>query len=314
MRRADDARMRVSMFLVSLLLSMAAVGCASDAADDDLIAEVSQGVDDAKADQADLPFTAVEGLTLRASVGKTESGRVIRSAATFKAAFGVAAPADLDFATEWLAVYSAGTKPTGGYEAEITRVRVSDAGLTVKVSAEVSTPGAGCVVTQATTKPFAVVRFPAQPGAARSWFGKQAQRLACVPGLCGADITSALTTTVAGMTYMSESDYPLEVISFGQAGAPTIANLRALTGTPAGRPMEQRSFGALFDRLTTPYDPADTYLVESAQRYQALRTVLEDNLSDLTVIRIGTIQIGVSILGVTECGELIAVKTTSIET
>ena len=307
--------MRARSLFVSLILSVSAVGCASDAADDDLVAEVTEGLDDAKADQADLPFTPVEGLTLRASIGTTESGRVIRSAASFKAAFGVAAPADIDFADEWLAVYSAGTRPTGGYAAKVTRVRLSDSGLTVKVSAELSTPGEGCVVTQALTKPVAIARFPAQPGAARSWFGKKAEAVACTaPGLCGADITGALTTEVAGMLFTSESDYPLEVISFGQVGSPTIDNLRALTGTAAGTLIEQRNFNDLFYRLTEVYDESDPYVVENAERYLGLRAVMEDNLSELTVIRIGEIQIGVYFLGVTDCGELIAVKTTSIET
>ncbi len=308
--------MRARTLFVSLILSMSAVGCASDAAEDaDLTSEVTEGLDDSKADQADLPFTPVDGLTLRASIGTTESGRVIRSAASFKAAFGVAAPADIDFADEWIAVYSAGTRPTGGYAARVTRVRLSDTGLTVKVSAELSTPGEGCVVTQALTKPVAIARFPAQPGAARSWFGKKAAAVACTsPGLCGADITGALTTEVAGMTFMSESDYPLEVISFGQVGSPTIDNLRTLTGTAAGTLIEQRDFNDTFNRLTTVYDPNDPYLVEYAQRYLDLRGVLEDNLSELTVIRIGEIQIGVYVLGVTDCGELIAIKTTSIET
>lgn len=307
--------MRARSLLVSLILSVSAVGCASAPDDDDLVAEVTEGIDDAKADQADLPFTAVEGLTLRTSIGNTESGRVIRSAASFKAAFGVAAPADIDFADEWLAVYSAGVKPTGGYAASITRVRLSDTGLTVKVSAELDTPGEGCFVTQALTKPVAIARFPAQPGATRSWFGKRAEAVACTaPGLCGADITSALTTEVAGMLFTSESDYPLEVISFGQVGSPTIDNLRTLTGTAAGTLIEQRDYNDTFNRLTEIYDENDDYAAQYAQDYLDLRAVMEDNLSELTVIRIGEIQIGVYFLGVTDCGELIAVKTTSIET
>ena len=77
---------------------------------------------------------------------------------------------------------------------------------------------------------------------------------------------------------------------------------------------EQRSFAELFDDLTTVFDPADPAAVEAAERYKALRTVLETNLTDLTVIRIGEIAIDVYIVGVSSCGELVALKTVSVET
>lgn len=291
------------------------VACADVGTDDDFVTDdVSEtSVDDTKADQADLPFTVVTDLTLKASIGKTEEGRVIRNAAAFKTAFGLNPPSSINFAHEWLAVYSAGVKSTGGYTAEILHVRLSDSGKSVKVTSKLTSPGADCIVTQALTKPVAIVKFAAQPGASTARFMKLAVTKSC-GAVCGAELQSTLSDAVLNMTYMSESDYPLNVVSYAGQGAPTIAKLRQLTGTPSTTLVEQRSFADLMDRLGEVYDPADPYAVEYAARWNALRAVLEQNLTDLTVIRIGEISIDVYIVGKSACGDLVGVKTTSIET
>jgi nuclease A inhibitor-like protein/protease stability complex PrcB-like protein len=292
------------------------VACAVDATDDaDWVStDVPDETDLApKADQPEITSTPVDGLALRSSIGRTEEGRVIRSASAFRAAFTGAPPADLDFDTEWLAVYSAGVQTTGGYKASILSVRLSDSGKTVKVTSKIEKPGTNCIVTQSLTKPVAVVRFAAQPSAHTSRFTKLRTTRSC-GSVCGADLTSLLTTTTQGMLFPSESDFPLEVVSFGMQGAPTVAKLRTLTSTPASEVAEQRSFATQFDNLTTAFDPNDPVSVENAHRYQMLRDVLETNLTDLTVIRFSTIHIDVYIAGQSACGELIAIKTVSIET
>lgn len=300
-------------WLALLFVSIAA--CADVASDDDFVVDdVSEASDDdTKADQADLPFTAVTGLSLRSSIGQHESGRVIRSANAFKAAFGTTPPANINFSQEWLAVYSAGIKSTGGYKAEILHVRLSDSGKSVKVTSKLTSPGANCIVTQALTKPVAVVKFAAQPGANTARFTKLSATKSC-GGVCGTELQSTLADAVLNMTYMSESDYPLSVVSYAGKGAPTVSKLLSLTNTPAGAVVEQRSFADLMDQLGEVYDPADPYAVEYAARWNALREVLEENLTDMTVIRIGEIQIDVYIVGTSACGDLVGVKTTSIET
>jgi hypothetical protein len=308
------ARTRAHMcrYLVLLLIPLA-FACAEAPTDDLVSPDIAVATDDdAKADQFDLPFTVVEDLQLRTTVGRTEEGRVIRSASSFKAAFGTSPPSWLDFDEEWLAVYAAGVKNTGGYAAEIRRLRLSDTGKSVKVTAALTSPGAGCFVTQALTKPFAVVRFPAQPGASTSRFSKLAETHVC--GACGASLQSALETAADGMLFMSESDYPLTYVGWTGEGAPTAANLSALLGVQAGTLVEQRSFAQTMDHLGEAYDPGDPYIVEYAQTFRALREVMEANLTDLTVIRVGEISIDVYFVGRSSCGDLVGLKTTSIET
>lgn len=300
-------------WLLSLCLVTA---CADEATDDFVSTDIGDAAgDDAKADGPEISFTPVTDFSLRSSVGATEEGRVIRSATSFKSAFGVAPPASLDFDHDWLAVYSAGVRTTGGYHATIEHLRLSDSGLTVKVTSHLTTPGADCIVTQALTKPVAVVKFAAQPSAARSRFTKLSEAKSCsAAGLCDAALKPVLESQVTGMLYTSESDYPLTYVTYGAQGAPTVDKLRAALALDPSVVMEQRSFAELFDDLSNPYDPNDPYIVDYAMKYAALRTVLEQNLTDLTVIRVGEISIDVYIVGQTSCGELVGLKTTSIET
>ncbi len=299
--------------LLLLLLIPLAVACADGPTGDLISPDVTVATDDdAKTDQADLAFSEVADLSLRSSVGRTEEGRVIRSATSFKAAFGTNPPSWLDFDEEWLAVYSAGAKTTGGYRAEIRHVRLSDSGKSVKVTASLTAPGTGCLVTQALTKPFAVVKFPAQLGASTSRFTKLAESSVC--GACGPSLKSSLETAAAGMLFMSESDYPLTYVGWTGEGAPTTAKLSTLLNIPAGTLVEQRSWSDMMDRLGEAYDPNDPYVVEYAAKFRALRAVMEANLTNLTVIRVGTISIDVYFVGTSPCGDLVGLKTTSIET
>ena len=310
MHAALRSDMRAAFALAACLVA----ACATTPDDDDLVADgvAESSSDDSKADQADLAFTAVTDLGLKASVGNTEEGRVIRSASSYKSAFGTAPPASLDFSKTWLAVYSAGTEPTGGFHASILHVRLTDSGASVKVIANLDKPGADCPVTQSLTKPIAVVTFAAQSGAAHTTFSKTSTTTACTTATCGAQLDAGLTALVQGMTYMSESDYPLLPFDYTGAGAPTVTKLRTLAGATGSA--ESRSFAAFFDHATTVFDPGDPAAVEYANRYQALRTYLEANLTNRIIYRFGSVQISVFIVGLDACGNLVGLKTTSIET
>jgi hypothetical protein len=307
---------RNPVLLILALCVLAAAACATDSDDDFISTDLEEESElEPKADQPLLPFTVVDGLELREAVGRTEEGRVIRTATAYRSAFGTAPPKWLDFSKEWLAVYTAGVKSTGGYAAEILQVRLSDTGKSLKVVSRLTSPGAGCFVTFALTKPTVVVRFPAQPGAGTSRFTKQSLVQDCTSTqACGAALQSELASAADGLLYMSESDYPLDVRSYPGAGAPTVAKLLALTNTPAGTLVEERSFDQTMDRLGEAYDPDDDYLVEYAARFRALRAVMETQLTDLTVIRIGEIQVHVFFVGKSACGDLVGYETISIET
>lgn len=125
---------------------------------------------------------------------------------------------------------------------------------------------------------------------------------------CVADFTAELTPVIDGLLYLSESDYPFEIVSYADAGTGEItpAHLLELLQLPADTVVEQRTADQFFSEyLLTGPDGA---------KYQQMRQLLEEHLTELTVIRVGTIEIDVYVVGRTKCGEIAGLKTVAIET
>lgn len=146
---------------VALTVSLAGLpACAENQDDDDAdYAEPADGdgLDDSKSDQPDLALTPVEfGGPVRSN--DVEVG-VIKSKAAWKHEFGVAAPSSINFKKDWVVYYSAGLQSTGGFDATIAHVRLSDSGKSLKITTHLDTPGSDCLVTKQLTRPFAIVKF-----------------------------------------------------------------------------------------------------------------------------------------------------------
>jgi hypothetical protein len=137
-------------------------------------------------------------------------------------------------------------------------------------------------------------------------------------GLCGADLTAYLGQLSTGLLWMSETDRPFDVYAKpGEGHAPiTPARLLALEGLPADAVVETRTVRDFFAHRTGPCDPAiygEEFCAE-APRYRALVKAIDDNLTNATVIRVGTIDIRVYIVGQTACGDLAGLVTSVVET
>ncbi len=125
---------------------------------------------------------------------------------------------------------------------------------------------------------------------------------------CVAAFTAEIAPVIEDLLYMSESDYPFEVFSHPDDGTGEISasHMLGVLGLPADTAVEQRTPDQFFtEYLMTGPDGA---------KYQQMKSILEANMSGLTVIRIGTIEIDVFVVGRTECGEIAGLKTTAIET
>ncbi len=151
-------------------------------------------------------------------------------------------------------------------------------------------------------------------------------------GLPLAQLGPALETAVAGLWVTSESDAKLKFLSGAQLGGAAIspalvrAQLRAqhdvlmpdvmygASPLASRTKTEQRSANAFLAKLATPMDPGDPASVASAQRFAQLKTLLQANLTDLTVIRFGSRNISTFIVGRTASGELAGLLTGQVET
>jgi len=144
-----------------------------------------------------------------------------------------------------------------------------------------------------------------------------------------------LTASSAGLWYTSESDYPLTPFTVVGAGYDpvTLANAKVKLGsvyvnrpgeaTLLQRSVEQRTIADVLDRYTVPQFWWDPTNVADAVQWSQLRAIFDTQLTDVTVIRFGEVlgggpnmlgAIDVFILGVTADGDIVGVKTISVET
>jgi hypothetical protein len=129
-------------------------------------------------------------------------------------------------------------------------------------------------------------------------------------------ITQTLKDASQGLLYMSESDYPFEVIYITvDHNAPLAADtLPAYLDIPADALIEQTELEHFLKHMTHPADPHDEVAMEEAPKFRKLEKTLRETLEKLQVYRVGEIQIEAYILGYTKEGNIAGLRTTLIET
>ena len=149
------------------LLGLAGSGCAAAPSDDEgeLILENGGDVLDAdpaaaaKEDHAAWPFVPLfDDLS---PIGDRETRLLFTTAASYRAVFGHDAPG-VNFAREWVFLYSAGVKPTG-YSASVAAVFPMASGLSLRITTRLDSPGHGCAVAEGLSRPAAMVKFHIPP-------------------------------------------------------------------------------------------------------------------------------------------------------
>jgi hypothetical protein len=133
-------------------------------------------------------------------------------------------------------------------------------------------------------------------------------RNAASPSTCDdRELLAQLKATTPGMLLLSESDYPLDVVSWpgqGAAGATPAAFLQLLDRAPSTSIVPDT-----FDHMMTRFG-----YESDAAKVEQLRALFQDNLTDLHVWQVDLIQVHDYVVGVSKCGALIGVTAISIET
>lgn len=172
--------------------------------------------------------------------------------------------------------------------------------------AQVGSPSAGAAGSPAD--------LPAAPASANAELVSDSNQYA---GKHPPPLVSQLDSATAGLLFMSESDYPLEVLYWTRAGKPkgppSVDELAALTGH-LGELVEEQSLDTFFRGATTPQEGQSTAELETVQRYQDLVRLLRKKLSFIRVFRFGRIQIHSFVVGVTSSGAWAGLSTIQIET
>ncbi|HEY9903425.1 MAG TPA: nuclease A inhibitor family protein [Candidatus Sericytochromatia bacterium] len=117
-----------------------------------------------------------------------------------------------------------------------------------------------------------------------------------------------------GLLFLSETDAPFEVISWQTQEQLTPTKLLELTERPPDAPVELRTVDEFFAIATQEEDWHDEEERETVKRFQNLVSVLKQNLSQLQVYRVGSINIDVYIVGLTPGGGWAELSTKLVET
>jgi len=127
-------------------------------------------------------------------------------------------------------------------------------------------------------------------------------------------IAAQLQQASEGLLFGSETDAPFEVIHWSPQEELTPAKLLQLTNPPPDAPVEIVSVHEFFDVANAEEDWHDDEERETAKRFQNLVSTLKQNLSQLQVYRVGSIDIDAYIVGVTDGGEWAGLLTKLVET
>ncbi|MEH1863827.1 MAG: nuclease A inhibitor family protein [Nostoc sp.] len=127
------------------------------------------------------------------------------------------------------------------------------------------------------------------------------------------DIVEKLKEASTGLLMMSESDYPFEVVQWEGAAPATQEKILQLTGSQ-NLPVEVVDLDYLFRNCAFEQEWHNELQKKDVKRFQTLIQTLKDNLSDISVYRVGQINIDAYIIGQTQDGDLAGVVTKLVET
>lgn len=117
-----------------------------------------------------------------------------------------------------------------------------------------------------------------------------------------------------GLYYISETDAEIFPFEGTKAEAVTKENILIQTKNAPDAPVEERNFAEIFARLTAMQDWFGDEEKATAERFAAIQKFLEENLKDLKVFKIGSIQIDVYFVGLDANGNLMGIQTKAVET
>ncbi len=129
------------------------------------------------------------------------------------------------------------------------------------------------------------------------------------------ELIAQLYEKIDGLYFPSESDFPFEVIVW-ENFADDLLNTEkwlAHVGFPTDSPIENTSIDYLFRNLSVEQAWHDEVQKEQTAQFKALQEFLQANLTDLTVYRVGRIEITIFIIG--KFGnDVVGLKTQAVET
>ena len=130
----------------------------------------------------------------------------------------------------------------------------------------------------------------------------------------GASLPGRLKSLTEGLSYQSESDYPVEpYVRAASDGAPAAEEFaKGREGDDAA--VRELDFDSFFGNYTGEQDWWGEEERAAAKKFQALVRFLKESLKDIKVYRVGDVEADVYVVGKTDAGGFAGVKTKIVET
>ena len=129
-----------------------------------------------------------------------------------------------------------------------------------------------------------------------------------------------LAQAIVDLFYTSETDHGFETVIWKpESGATAFEAVDSrivlkLTEKPPATEIKEIAFGDFFGKLTYQQDWYGDEEKQMVSRYQNLQNLLQENLRDPKIFKVGAIEIDVYIVGVDQAGNIAGVKTKAVET
>jgi hypothetical protein len=128
------------------------------------------------------------------------------------------------------------------------------------------------------------------------------------------EVLQMLEQATEGLLFMSESDYPFKIVNWGGISKITFDYLLRQAGAASDAPIQLVSPEKFFGMAMSEPEWKGEQELAIAKRYQALLRLLQENLDDLKVYRVGEINIPVYIVGRNKTGNWLGISTRVVET
>lgn len=130
----------------------------------------------------------------------------------------------------------------------------------------------------------------------------------------GLNLIELLKKACEGLYYISETDAEFKPFAGTKAESVSKEHILFQTRNSADVNFEERNFDEIFQRLTTIQDWFGDEEKLTAERYAELRDLMMNNLKDLKVFKIGSIEVDIYFVGLDAQGNLTGIQTKAVET
>ena len=128
------------------------------------------------------------------------------------------------------------------------------------------------------------------------------------------DLIKRIKKATANLYYISETDSEISPFIGRRAESVSKENLLLQTGNASGAAVEERNFEDFFTTLTKIQDWFGDEEKRAAQKFSALKELLQRELKNLKVFKVGQIELDIYVVGLDSDNFLTGIQMKAIET